>query len=174
MRYQTVKKKYLEEFEVVTVRELGLSGIKNGKLMTYCVENQFDIILTIDKNFMYQQSLDKYPVINVVLNCFTSKIEELITFLPSFKLQVKHCKNIKLTSLTNRANAHQKYLQKLGRRKLCRIICNSVQHWFGLDKQLSANCKSSTFISIFSSSVSRAGRKSIPQPSQSLGRWASL
>jgi predicted nuclease of predicted toxin-antitoxin system len=82
-------KKDLEEFEVFTVRELGLSGIKNGKLMTYCVENQFDILLTIDKNLMYQQNLDKYPVTIVVLNCFTSKIEELITFLPSLKSQVE-------------------------------------------------------------------------------------
>ena len=81
-------KKYLEEFEVFTVRELELSGIKNGKLMIYCVENKFDILLTIDKNLMYQQNLDKYPLTIVVLNCFTSKIEELVTFLPSFKLQV--------------------------------------------------------------------------------------
>jgi predicted nuclease of predicted toxin-antitoxin system len=80
-------KKYLEEFEVFTVTELGLSGIKNGKLMTYCVENKFDILLTIDKNLMHQQNLDKYPVTIVILNCFTSKIEELITFLLSFKLQ---------------------------------------------------------------------------------------
>ena len=79
-------KKYLEEFEVFTVRELELSGIKNGSLMTYCVGNKFDILLTIDKNIMHQQNLDKYPVTIVVLNCFTSKIEELITFLPSFKL----------------------------------------------------------------------------------------
>ena len=81
-------KKYLDEFEVFTVTELELSGIKNGKLMTYCVENKFDVLLTIDKNLMHQQNLDKYPVTIVVLNCFTSKIEELITFLPSFKLQV--------------------------------------------------------------------------------------
>ena len=81
-------KKYLEEFKVFTVRELGLSGIKNGKLMAYCVENKFDILLTIDKNLMHQQNLDKYTVTIVVFNCFTSKIEELITFLPSFKSQV--------------------------------------------------------------------------------------
>lgn len=37
---------------------------------------------------MNQQNLDKYPVTIAVFNCFTSKIEELITFLPSFKLQV--------------------------------------------------------------------------------------
>ncbi len=81
-------KNQLSEFEVYTVRELELSGIKNGKLMTYCVEHKFDILLTIDKNLMYQQNLEKYPVTIVVLNCFTSKIEELITFLPSFKSQV--------------------------------------------------------------------------------------
>lgn len=81
-------KKHLEEFDVCTVRELELSGIKNGKLMRYCVENKFDILLTIDKNLMYQQNLDKYAVTIVVLNCLTSKLEELITFLPSFKSQV--------------------------------------------------------------------------------------
>ena len=81
-------KKHLEEFEVYTVRELELSGIKNGKLMTYCVENGFDILLTIDKNLMFQQNLDAYPVTIVLLNSLSSKIEELVTFLPSFKLQV--------------------------------------------------------------------------------------
>ncbi len=81
-------KRHLEEFEVWTVRELNLSGIKNGKLMTYCSENSFDILLTIDKNLMYQQNLDKYPVTIIVLNSFTSKIEELVTFIPSFKSQI--------------------------------------------------------------------------------------
>lgn len=81
-------KKDLEEFEVFTVRELGLSGIKNGKLMNFCVENGFDILLTIDKNLMFQQNLDKYPVTIAVFNCYTSKVEELVTFLSSFKAQI--------------------------------------------------------------------------------------
>ena len=73
----------MEEFEVSTVRELGLGGIKNGKLMTYCAENNFDILLTIDRNLIFQQNLDKYPITIVVLNCFTSKIEELVTSFTS-------------------------------------------------------------------------------------------
>ena len=85
-------KKHLVAFKVFTVRELGLGGIKNGKLMTYCVENNFDILLTIDKNLMYQQNLEKYPVTIVVLNSLTSKIEELATFLPSFNLQLGNLK----------------------------------------------------------------------------------
>jgi predicted nuclease of predicted toxin-antitoxin system len=47
-------KNFLVEFDVYTVTELGLSGIKNGKLMSYCVENNFDVLLTIDKNLMFQ------------------------------------------------------------------------------------------------------------------------
>ena len=88
-------KKHLEEFEVFTVRELQLGGVKNGKLMAYCAENNFDILFTIDKNLMFQQNLEKYPVTIVVLNCFTSKIEELVTFLPSFKSQIKELEKYK-------------------------------------------------------------------------------
>ena len=81
-------KNSLTEFETYTVRELNLSGIKNGKLMTFCSNNNFDILLTIDKNLMFQQNLEKYPITIVVLNCITSKLEELITFLPSLKIQL--------------------------------------------------------------------------------------
>ena len=73
---------------VFTVRELGWSGVKNGKLMALCVENGFDILLTIDKNLQYQQNLDKYPVTIVIFNCYSSKVEELIQFLPEFESQL--------------------------------------------------------------------------------------
>jgi predicted nuclease of predicted toxin-antitoxin system len=43
-------KPYLQEIEVVTVSEMKCNGIKNGKLMSLCIENDFDLILTIDKN----------------------------------------------------------------------------------------------------------------------------
>lgn len=67
---------------VFTVREMQWGGVKNGKLMSLCVENGFDIFLTIDKNLTYQQNLIKYPLIVVVLNSSTSKVDELATFLP--------------------------------------------------------------------------------------------
>ena len=79
---------YLKEFEIFTVSQMKWNGIKNGKLMSLCADNSFDLLLTIDKNLMFQQNLDAYPVTIVLLNSLSSKIEELITFLPSFKLQV--------------------------------------------------------------------------------------
>lgn len=81
-------KPHLNDYEILTVREMGWSGIKNGILMSLCTEHSFDILLTIDKNLRYQQNLDKYPVTIVVLNSFSSKVEELITLLPTFRSQL--------------------------------------------------------------------------------------
>ena len=83
-------KPYLKDFEVYTVVEMGWSGFKNGELLSQCVSNQFDILLTIDKNMMYQQKLEKYAITIAVLNSLTSKLEELILFIPSFAKQIYH------------------------------------------------------------------------------------
>ena len=81
-------KPHLIGHEVSTVREMGWSGVKNGKLMTLCVENGFEILLTIDKNLQHQQNLDKYPITIIILNSYSSKVEELIEFLPEFEAQL--------------------------------------------------------------------------------------
>jgi predicted nuclease of predicted toxin-antitoxin system len=81
-------KPHLSDYEVYTVTEMKWNGIKNGELMTLCINNNFDVLLTIDKNLMFQQNPDKFRLTIAVLNSLTSKIEELILFVPSFKAQV--------------------------------------------------------------------------------------
>ena len=88
-------KSHLSEFEVFTVSEMKWNGIKNGKLMALCGDNNFELLLTIDKNLMFQQNLDKYELTIAVLNSLTSKIEEMVLFMPSFKLQVDTLKKHK-------------------------------------------------------------------------------
>ena len=56
--------------------------------MGLCLANNFDVLLTIDKNLMCQQNLNKYGVIVAILNSYTSKVEEFVTILPVFKAQV--------------------------------------------------------------------------------------
>ena len=65
-----------------------MERIKNGKLMALCIDNNFDLLLTIDKGLMFQQNLNKYNLTILALDSLTSKIEELILFIPSFKAQV--------------------------------------------------------------------------------------
>lgn len=88
-------KPHLTDHEVSTVREMQWSGIKNGKLMTLCVEHSFDILLTIDKNLQYQQNLGRHPLTIIVRNSFTSKVDELVTFLPAFRTQLATCEKHK-------------------------------------------------------------------------------
>ena len=81
-------KPHLTGFEVFTVSEMRWNGIKNGELLSLCINYNFELLLTIDKNLMFQQNLDKYNITIAVINSLTSKIEELVLFIPSFKSQV--------------------------------------------------------------------------------------
>ena len=94
-------KPYLSDFEVCTVREMNWSGVKNGELMSLCVANHFDIILTIDKNMIYQQNIEKYPITIVVFDSSTSKIEELVLFIPSFLKQIYNLEKNKAYIIEN-------------------------------------------------------------------------
>jgi predicted nuclease of predicted toxin-antitoxin system len=85
-------KHYLNEFDVYSVVELGWAGIKNGHLMALCIENKFDVLITIDKNLMFQQNLDKYNITIAVLNSKNSTVNELLEILPSFKNQINSLK----------------------------------------------------------------------------------
>ncbi len=88
-------KQHLKEHEVFTVTEMRWNGLKNGKLLTACVDNNFDILLTIDKNLMHQQNLDKYKISIVVLHSLTSKIEELVVCMTSLKEQMNNMEKYK-------------------------------------------------------------------------------
>lgn len=81
-------KSYLQEFDAFTVYEMDWSGIKNGKLMALCIENNFDILLTIDKNLIYQHKLENYAITIVVLDNLNSKIDEILKLIPNFRLQI--------------------------------------------------------------------------------------
>jgi predicted nuclease of predicted toxin-antitoxin system len=43
--------------ECSTVKQMGWSGVKNGHLLRLAEEHQFDLLLAVDKNLPYQQSL---------------------------------------------------------------------------------------------------------------------
>ena len=86
-------KPFLRQHKVYTVREMGWTGVKNGALLTKCVANDFDLILTIDKNILHQQNLAKYQIALVVLDSLTSKVEELKTFVPILNERISEIKS---------------------------------------------------------------------------------
>ncbi|MCU0424517.1 MAG: hypothetical protein MUF71_02705 [Candidatus Kapabacteria bacterium] len=82
-------KAHLQEFEVYTLNEMGWNGLKNGNLLKAAIKQQFDILLTIDKNLPYQQNTLQHEITIVVLDVKRSKIQNLVELIPKFKAQLK-------------------------------------------------------------------------------------
>jgi predicted nuclease of predicted toxin-antitoxin system len=51
-----VLRRQLPNLKILTVQELGWSGISNGKLLALA-EEQFDVFITTDQNLKHQQNL---------------------------------------------------------------------------------------------------------------------
>jgi predicted nuclease of predicted toxin-antitoxin system len=63
---------------VSTVGEMGWGGSTNGALLTLAAQN-FDALITVDKNLRHQQNLQNLPLTVVVLS---AKSNDLRTLLP--------------------------------------------------------------------------------------------
>lgn len=66
-----------KEHQIYTVREQAWNGIKNGQLLQFLVENNFDALLTFDKNLQHQQNFQKYSIAVFVLIASSNVYTEL-------------------------------------------------------------------------------------------------
>ena len=67
--------------KVATAAELGWGDLSNGVLLARAAE-RFDVFITVDKNLRYQQNLAKLPIAVVEIDSVTSRIDELLKFVP--------------------------------------------------------------------------------------------
>jgi len=65
------------EHDIYTVRDMGWNGIKNGELLKLLLENNFDALLTFDKNLQHQQNFSKYTITVFVLSAPINSYEAL-------------------------------------------------------------------------------------------------
>jgi predicted nuclease of predicted toxin-antitoxin system len=75
-------KAHIPYHDVYTVRDMGWQGKKNGELMTLMLAENFDILLTFDKNLRHQQNFAKYPISVLVLDAFGNAFSFLQPLLP--------------------------------------------------------------------------------------------
>ena len=69
--------------EVTTVRGLGWTGVSNGELLRRAAAAGFGALVTMDRNFEYQQNLTKTGLGVIVLNAPSSRIEDIRPLAPS-------------------------------------------------------------------------------------------
>ena len=65
------------EHEIYTVNDKGWAGIKNGELLQLMIKENFDALLTFDKNLQHQQNFSKYSITVFVLSATINSYIEL-------------------------------------------------------------------------------------------------
>jgi predicted nuclease of predicted toxin-antitoxin system len=78
-------KRDLAAFEVSTVPEAGLAGLKDGKLLT-AMEGRFDCLVTIDGGFPFQQRISGRPFSVVVLRAPSNTYIQLSPLMPALRV----------------------------------------------------------------------------------------
>jgi len=68
--------------DVLTVKDMGWKGKQNGDLLTLA-ENNFDILVTTDRNMSFQQNLTRLNISVVVLVAATNRLNDLRALVPS-------------------------------------------------------------------------------------------
>ena len=63
-------------FDILTAREAGFAGLKNGNLIS-AAKGKFDVLVTVDKNIQHQQNRGELPIAIIILSAFTNRYESL-------------------------------------------------------------------------------------------------
>lgn len=63
---------------------MGWSGIRNGELLARAA-NEFDALVTVDKNLQYQQNLDALPITVIVLYAESNELPYLLPLIPKLE-----------------------------------------------------------------------------------------
>lgn len=75
-------KQHFTEHEIFTVRDMSWNGKKNGELLNLMILNNFDALLTFDKNLQFQQNFKKYSLPVLVLNARSNSYITLNRLVP--------------------------------------------------------------------------------------------
>jgi len=76
-------------FDTHTVHELGWAGVTNGKLLALAQE-QFDVLVTVDRNLSFQQNLPKYSIAVVLLHARSNRIDDLVALVPEMLAAIRN------------------------------------------------------------------------------------
>lgn len=70
--------------DVKTVEEAGWAGVKNGELLRLAAK-EFDVLLTVDRNFEYQQNFSGLTLAVVVVDAASNDIAVLRPLMPAVR-----------------------------------------------------------------------------------------
>jgi predicted nuclease of predicted toxin-antitoxin system len=81
------------DYEVFTVRDMKWLGTKNGHLLELMRINNFNTLLTNDKNLYYQQKISSLKVCIVNVNSKTNRYEDVFELVEKIKNKLNEVEN---------------------------------------------------------------------------------
>lgn len=91
-----VLKKHLgKSYPIFTAREM--NGKKNGELLGLMIANDFDAMITADKNLHYQQNLKRFPIAVFMLDVKFVRPDSIKALAPSIIIALKSKPGIGIT-----------------------------------------------------------------------------
>jgi predicted nuclease of predicted toxin-antitoxin system len=75
-------KRNLPGHDCVTVPEAGLAGKENGELLLLAQQRGFEVFLTIDKGFEYEQNLSGMSIAVMIVRAASNRIDDLVPHIP--------------------------------------------------------------------------------------------
>jgi len=73
---------YLAGHDCQTARYAGLAGIENGELLEAAENSKFDVVLTVDRGFEYQQNLKRRKIAVIIFSGKSVLLEDLLPLVP--------------------------------------------------------------------------------------------
>jgi len=86
--------------ECVTVQQAGWAGKKNGELLNLA-DSLFDVLVTLDTNVEYQQSLAGRKIAIVVLHSSSNRLEHLRQYFPECVRAIEKIKQGQIVRVGN-------------------------------------------------------------------------
>lgn len=82
-------RKYLPGHDCQTARYAGFAGLENGQLLTAAESAKFDVVLTVDRGFEYQQNLGQRRIAVVIFCGRSVLLEDLVLLVPDCLAHLK-------------------------------------------------------------------------------------
>lgn len=84
-----LKNHFSNDFEVISVPDLGWQSKENGELLAAMDESGIEYLLTVDKNLRFQQNLSNYKVRIILLLTYSNRLKILIDEVAEIETKIK-------------------------------------------------------------------------------------
>src|SRR5712671_6576138 len=79
----------LPSHDCQTARYAGLAGLKNGDLLDAAEKAKFDVFLTVDQGFEYQQNLTARKLAIILFRAKSNRLKDLLPLVPACLVRIE-------------------------------------------------------------------------------------